>query len=433
MTSCGKPFVLSCRLVVWAWLCLWLQPSTLVSVFAVGDIFTDHPPRAVLVALAHEHDLQPILSSITQIQDIFNTRYRYDWVFFSTSPLSDGFRRLTSNATNATCLYEVVDLQDSLHTVDGPSGAASLPSLVGQARRWKCGPFANEMRLCDYDWFWRIEPGAQFVDDLDFDVFRVMRDHGCAYGSNKGELEDEPTDGLWRHVEKFIKENPGLLHAEADISWLLGALHGTGQALAQHGNLVSQEMDGLLCNGQHDVDEDSPSPAEALAAWLGSIYKSSKSATVEIGSLAFLRSQSHQALVEHLDKAGGLYSGAMGDASTPTLSATMFLPQKSVVLRLGKERRYIRGSVARPDPTPKPKLKMGGNVRFLDTTGNDAAGLPCGGAHEQLMEAMSWWFGTWELVARDFARQDGIPGLRSGNTVIDERNFTLEPKSKQME
>jgi hypothetical protein len=34
-------------------------------------------------------------------------------------------------------------------------------------------------------------------------------------------------------------------------------------------------------------------------------------------------------------------------------------------------------------------------------------------------------FALWDMMAEDFARQDGIPGLRSGSTVIDERNFSL--------
>lgn len=31
----------------------------------------------------------------------------------------------------------------------------------------------------------------------------------------------------------------------------------------------------------------------------------------------------------------------------------------------------------------------------------------------------------WEIVSVDFERQDAIPGLLSGNTVVDERNFAM--------
>lgn len=135
---------------------------------------TEFAPRAVFVALVHEGELQPMLSSIRQLEDSFNKHYLYDWVFFSTVPLSDEFRRLTSNATNATCLYEVAQqsrLGASGGVVDGAAeafgaeyGAAGVGTpLLGQIHGWKSGRFANERRLKDYDWFWRVEPGVRLA------------------------------------------------------------------------------------------------------------------------------------------------------------------------------------------------------------------------------------------------------------------------------
>lgn len=72
------------------------------------DTDTDKPLRAALVSLAHEEDLPAILVSIQQLEDTFNFQYQYHWVFFSTEPLSETFRRETSNATKAICLYEVI-------------------------------------------------------------------------------------------------------------------------------------------------------------------------------------------------------------------------------------------------------------------------------------------------------------------------------------
>ena len=147
---------------------------------------TDRRPRAALVSFAHENDLNAILGSVSQLEDRFNSRYQYDWIFFSTAPLSDEFKRLTSNATTAVCLYEIisgenwnvpqrtrhlgVDAQDNSHgddaLVEGNSDVGSVTgnqplSLVEKTYRWKSGPFAKEHRLRDYDWFWRIEPGVR--------------------------------------------------------------------------------------------------------------------------------------------------------------------------------------------------------------------------------------------------------------------------------
>ncbi|PNY19949.1 mannosyltransferase KTR3 [Tolypocladium capitatum] len=465
-------FPLSVRLVAWACVTLWLHLLPSVNSLAVSAASTDHAPRAVLVSLAHENDLYPILSSIYQLEDTFNSRYRYDWVFYSSKPLSDKFRRLTSNATKATCIYEVIrdvnwnvpewarDSPLQVHQTEDAHGAEAdvvgygsdeAVPLLRQMHRWKSGPFARENRLKDYDWFWRIEPGTQFTHDIDFDIFRVMRDYGIAYGSNTAAVDEAHMHALSQHVKGFIDENPELLHAEADISWLMGSpgegpvtaddsgLEGGDEAAEEH---ALEPARRIVCAGGRGVtgssaaagwqdeagDEDEVgSPAEAFASWLGGIFKSSLSPQFEIGSLAFFRSQSHQALFEHLDKAGDFYYHGPRDMSTPTLSASMFLPQKSVLhFRKRAENGYARGP-SPPDSTPKPQLKLVRIARDLHA-GMIAMGTPKKTQEpgpQQLSEVMAGMLAWWEALSRDFERQGGIPGLISGNTVIDDRNFVF--------
>lgn len=163
--DCGHAPLVSLWLVGWAWFWLWLCLKVVSAVAATNE----GAPRAVLVSLADEHELLPILSSVSQLEDTFNGRYRYDWVFFSTRPLSDEFRRRTSNATKATCMYEAIDDDSGAPQAgDGAQGAqgaqGSAASLGGRIRRWKSGPFAQKKRLKGYDWFWRIEPGVRLPD-----------------------------------------------------------------------------------------------------------------------------------------------------------------------------------------------------------------------------------------------------------------------------
>lgn len=98
------------QLSIWAWFAvvLYLSP-TCVSAIAAGS--STHDPslslRAALVSVVRESDLTAILTSINQLEDAFNSEYHYDWVFFSSEPLSNTFHARTSNATRASCLYEV--------------------------------------------------------------------------------------------------------------------------------------------------------------------------------------------------------------------------------------------------------------------------------------------------------------------------------------
>lgn len=170
------------RFVYWACLGLFLQIAPFVHSTFIPHSLSDPSPRAALVTLAHERDLPALLSSIHQLEDTFNKRYSYDWVFFSTKSLSTEFRQLTSNATKATCIYEVIRSQadgklrpNSQHRNEQPThtdretqaeatGWLKEPTqILRQIYRWNCGPFAKERRLEAYDWFWRIEPGVRGI------------------------------------------------------------------------------------------------------------------------------------------------------------------------------------------------------------------------------------------------------------------------------
>lgn len=137
----------------------------------------DRPPRAALVAMAGEHEIGDILHSIRQLEESFNSRYLYHWVFFSAKPLSESFRRLTSNATNATCIYEHIPdvasaitlslpIEDTMGEVFGPLKDPAKRTAKKhfkwhrRAKQWDWASIAKADRLRDYDWFWKIEPGV---------------------------------------------------------------------------------------------------------------------------------------------------------------------------------------------------------------------------------------------------------------------------------
>lgn len=178
-----------------AWIVLLIQLSSFVRGLAISSA-TDQRPKAAFVSLAHEHDLPAVLSSMSQLEETFNHRYHYHWVFFSTQPLSEEFRRQTSNATGAICIYEVISEQNlassrypkpsSAYDVmprdatddDSASKTGRSTSFLGQTWRWNSGPFASEKRLRDYDWFWRIEPGVSSLD-LSCSPFSEVPCHLC--------------------------------------------------------------------------------------------------------------------------------------------------------------------------------------------------------------------------------------------------------------
>lgn len=49
-----------------------------------------------------------------------------------------------------------------------------------------------------------------------------MRDHNISYGSNKADISPPHLSLLSQQVRGFLDKHSDLLHAEADVAWLLG-------------------------------------------------------------------------------------------------------------------------------------------------------------------------------------------------------------------
>lgn len=61
-----------------------------------SDRFTDRHwsprPRAALISLVRNEELDGILQSMRQLEYRWNDRYRYPWIFFNEQPFSDAFK-----------------------------------------------------------------------------------------------------------------------------------------------------------------------------------------------------------------------------------------------------------------------------------------------------------------------------------------------------
>lgn len=49
-------------------------------------------PRAALISLVRNSELEGIVQSISQLEHHWNHKYRYPWVFFNDEPFTDEFR-----------------------------------------------------------------------------------------------------------------------------------------------------------------------------------------------------------------------------------------------------------------------------------------------------------------------------------------------------
>ncbi|MCJ1257601.1 hypothetical protein MMC24_005427 [Lignoscripta atroalba] len=271
------------------------------SITSLGHVSTK--PRAALISLVRNSELPGLMQSMRQLEFHWNHKYQYPWVFFNDEPFSNEFKQATQNLTSAKCYYEVV-----------PNEHWSLPDWVDEGRfmnsleylgaigvgkgwmisyrhmcRWNSGFFYKHPRLKDFDWYWRVEPDVHYFCDIDYDVFRFMRDNNMKYGFNMNILDDARSfPSLWSRTRSFINAHPELIHPDADLDWLLDP-HNSG--------------DYNNCQFFSNF---------------------------EVGDLNYFRGVANEKYFEWLDRGGGFYYERFGDAPIHTLSVAMFVPKSEI-------------------------------------------------------------------------------------------------------
>lgn len=267
------------------------------------------PVKAVIVTLCRNSDLRELLPTLRQFEERFNKRFSYPYVFLNNEPFEDGFKiqvsALIEQGSNAKISFGLI-----------PKDHWSYPTWINQKKAEQCradlgrrgtiyggsesyrfmcryfsGFFFRHPLLDEYEYYWRVEPGVQFMCNIDYDVFKMMRSKGKLYGFAiiiNEIMETIPS--LWMTIlgkpeyrSKFDKKDE-----DSNI-------------IAYFGN-----PDEKGYNGCH--------------FW----------SNFEIASLAFLRSKEYLEYFKHLDKAGGFFYERWGDAPVHSIAAGLFLKPDQV-------------------------------------------------------------------------------------------------------
>lgn len=64
--------------------------------------------NATFITLARNTDIWEIAKSIRQIEDRFNHKFHYDWVFLNDKPFDAQFKKLTTALTSGTAKYGLI-------------------------------------------------------------------------------------------------------------------------------------------------------------------------------------------------------------------------------------------------------------------------------------------------------------------------------------
>lgn len=258
--------------------------------------------KGVFVTLARNRELYDLIQSIRRVEDRFNRKFNYDWVFLNDEPFSEEFKELTSAIVSGKTKYGLIPPEHWGYPawIDQEKAALTREQMkkdkiiYGDSEsyrhmcRFESGFFWRNPLLDEYDWYWRVEPGIKIHCDLNYDLFKYMEDNNKVYGFTISIHEFEKTiPTLWKHTKDFMKKFP------------------------QH---IAKD------NFMEFISDDGGNTYNLCHFW----------SNFEIASLKFWRSQAYQDYFHYLDKQGGFFYERWGDAPIHSIAASLFLPKDKI-------------------------------------------------------------------------------------------------------
>ena len=258
--------------------------------------------NATFVTLARNSDIWEIAKSIRSVEDRFNRKFNYDWVFLNDEEFNEEFKKLTSALVSGKTKYGVI-----------PKEHWSFPDFIDQDRaakvreemkekkiiygdsisyrhmcRYESGFFFRHPLMLDYEWYWRVEPSVEFFCDINYDTFKFMAEKKKKYSftlSLYEYVETIPT--LWDAVKNFTATYPKHIAEGNSMKFL-------------------SDDGGKTYNNCH--------------FW----------SNFEIGNLNWLRSEAYIDYFNTLDQAGGFFYERWGDAPVHSIAASLMLKKEEI-------------------------------------------------------------------------------------------------------
>lgn len=276
--------------------------------------------NATFVTLARNSDVWEIARSIRQVEDRFNRRYNYDWVFLNDKPFDATFKKITSALVSGKTHYGVI-----------PTEHWSFPSHIDQDKakkvredmhqrkiiygdsvsyrhmcRFESGFFFRQPLMMNYDYYWRVEPSVELFCDIHYDPFRFMKENGKKYSfvlSLYEYVETIPT--LWDSVKKFMTNHPEHIVEGNSMGFL-------------------SDDQGETYNHCHFVR------THPLPSYPHMHANRRQWSNFEVGDLNWLRSKAYTDYFESLDQDGGFFYERWGDAPVHSIAAALMLKKEEL-------------------------------------------------------------------------------------------------------
>jgi len=260
--------------------------------------------NATMVMLVRNAELEGALNSVRQLEDRFNRRHGYPYVFLNDVEFTESFKTRMTNiiANSSSVAFGVIPkehweqpswIDEAKATSDrnrlsmaGVKYGDSIP--YRNMCRFNSGFFFKHDLLQKYRWYWRIEPNVRYHCDIKTDPFLFMEDNDKVYSFVLTVYEIGATvSSLWKHVRDFIKKNPEFVVPDSSMGFI-------------------SDSGGATYNLCH--------------YW----------SNFEIADMDFWRGPAYTAFFDYLDSTGGFYYERWGDAPVHSIAASLFARKDQV-------------------------------------------------------------------------------------------------------
>lgn len=252
--------------------------------------------NATILMLARNSEVDDAVRSVRDLEDKFNHRYNYPWVFLNEEEFSEEFKTRVSNVVRGPVEFGLIphDHWFQPDWIDEEKATAGRNKMVedniiygGSVSyrnmcRFNSGFFYRHPLLQKYKWYWRVEPNIHYHCNINYDPFRFMQENNKIYGFTISMYEYWATiPTLWDTVKEFIAKNQQFLPKD---------------------------------NAMKFVSNDGGSSYNLCHFW----------SNFEIADMDFWRSEAYTKFFEHLDATGGFYYERWGDAPVHSIAAALF-------------------------------------------------------------------------------------------------------------
>ncbi|TFK90471.1 glycosyltransferase family 15 protein [Polyporus arcularius HHB13444] len=246
--------------------------------------------------LARNSELDGALSSVQQLEDRFNKRFGYPWVFLNEVPFTDEFKEKMSAIISGPVSFGLIphDHWFQPDWIDEEKATAGREHLIQDGViyggsvpyrnmcRFNSGFFYRHPLVQKYKWYWRVEPSVNFLCETDFDPFLFMEENDKLYGFTVALYEWPVTvPSLWNAVKEFIDVHPEHLAPNNSMKYL---------------------------------SDDGGTSYNLCHFW----------SNFEIANLEFWRGEAYSKFFDHLESKGGFYYERWGDAPVHSIGAALF-------------------------------------------------------------------------------------------------------------